>query len=131
MEPEIKTACVRAAAKLGMGLSLLAAVIGIRLVTATSSGVESGIRELERLESQIESESTVTASDTDAAEPVSDDSIGARLSTGVRNHFSGSEPGTRGGEKLVSCRLADGIHFMRADDCAMRGGQSTVVSRDR
>jgi len=56
MEPEMKTACLKAGAKLGIGLSLLVAVIGIRLVTTTPEGIESGIEELERLDAQIAAE---------------------------------------------------------------------------
>jgi hypothetical protein len=131
MEPEMKSACLKAAVKLGIGLSLLGAVIGIRLVTTTRDGVESGIKELERLDEQIASESISTNSGTREAEPAADDSIVSRLAAGVREHMPSSDSRSGDGDKLVSCRLGGSTHFMRADDCAIRGGESTVLSRER
>lgn len=131
MEPEMKSACSRAAAKLGIGLSLLAAVIGIRMLTTTPPGVESGIKKLERLDAQIASESTFANSETSDAEPSSGDSIVSRLSAGIQERMPSFDSRSRDGDKLVSCRLANGSHFMRADDCAMRGGESTIVTHDR
>jgi hypothetical protein len=131
MKPEIKRACSKAAAKLGIGLSLLAAVIGIRLVTATPEGIESGVEELERLEAQIASESNSTRSETPDADPASGDSIVSRLGAGMLEHMPDSDPGPRDGDKLVSCRLGASTHFMRAGDCSMRGGDSTVIKHER
>jgi len=126
----MKSVCLKALAKLGIGLSLLAAVIGIRLATMNPEGVESGIHELERLEAQIASESGSANSRSSGAEAVPDDSIVSRISAGVRKHMPGSDSGSRDGDKLVSCHLDGRTQFMRADDCAMRGGDSTVVSRE-
>lgn len=127
----MKSACSRAAAKLSIGLSLLVAVIGIRVLTATPPGIESDFKELERLDVQLASESTVATSKSHAADPSWDDSIGSRLSAGIRERIPGFESArSRDGDKLVSCRLDGANHFMRADDCAMRGGRSTIVSRD-
>jgi len=131
MEPEIKRACLKASAKLGIGLSLLAALIGIRLVTTTPEGIESGIEELERLEAQIEFESNETQFETPEVEPASGDSIVSRLGAGMLEGRSDSDPGSRDGDKLVSCRLGASTHFMRARDCSMRGGDSTVIDRER
>jgi len=131
MEPEMKTACLKAGAKLGIGLSLLAAVIGIRMVTTTAEGVESGIKDLERLDAQIASESASTNANAPDTAPVPDDSIVSQLGAGIRERLPGGDPRSRDGDKLVSCRLGDSTHFMRADDCAMRGGASMIVSRDR
>ena len=116
----MKLACTKAGAKLGVGLSLLAAVIGIRLVTATPDGVESGIEELERLDAQIASEAATRDSEIPDAEPAAADSIVSRLRPDSASR-------SQDGEKMVSCRLSGTTHFMRADDCAMRGGASTVV----
>lgn len=131
MELEIKRACLKAAAKLGIGLSLLAAVIGIRLVTATHEGIESGIEELERLEAQMASESNSTQSETPDVGPASVDSIVSRLGEGMLEHMPDSDPGPPDGDKLVSCRLGASTHFMRAGDCSMRGGDSTVIKHER
>ena len=68
MRPELKSACLKAAAKLGIGLSLLVALIGIRLVTTTPEGVESGIKKLERLDSQLASEAMAERSNPPDAE---------------------------------------------------------------
>lgn len=127
----MKSACLKAGAKLGAGLSLLAAVIGIRLVTTTPAGIEAGIEELERLDAQITSEAIARTSETLEAsekEPGPGDSIVSRLSAGMHDDRRNSASRSQEGAKLVSCRLSGSTHFMRADDCAMRGGESTVVS---
>jgi hypothetical protein len=131
MEPEMKTACVKAAAKLGIGLCLLTAVIGIRLVTISTDGVESGIRELKRLDAQIASEPASASAPVLDAEPPADDGIVSRLSAGIRERMPGSDSRSRDGDKLVSCYIGGRTQFMRADNCAMRGGKSTDVSLDR
>jgi hypothetical protein len=137
MEPEVKRAFFKAGAKLGIGLSLLAAVIGIRILTATAPGIESGIEELDRLGAQMAREATQASSDrieagTRSGEGDRDpDSLGSRMNAALRGHFPGSVAETHEGEKLVSCDLNGRMHFMRADDCASRGGRSTVFSDDR
>jgi hypothetical protein len=132
MEPEMKSACLKACAKLGIGLSLLVAVIGIRVVTTTPEGVESDIRELERLDAEIVSEAIAANPEASAAESAAvDDSIASRLSGGLHGLTSNSDSRSGDGDKLVSCRLDGRTHFMRADDCAMRGGRSTILSEDR
>ena len=123
----MKSACLKAGAKLGVGLSLLAAVIGIRLVTTRPAGIE----ELERLDAQITSEAIAKTSETlETSEkaPGPGDTIVSRLSAGIHDDRPSSASRSQEGAKLVSCRLSGSIHFMRADDCAMRGGESTVVS---
>jgi hypothetical protein len=132
MEPEMKSACLKAGAKLGIGLSLLAAVIGIRLVTTQPDGVESDIRELERLDAQLASEATAANPEAPAAKSTDvDDSIVSRFSRGIHDLKSNSDSRSRAGDKLVSCSLAGRTHFMRENDCAMRGGESTILSEDR
>ena len=101
------------------------------LVTVTPEGIESGIEELERLEAQIASESNSTQSETPDVEPASGDSIVSRLGPGMLEHMPDSDPGPRDGDKLVSCRLGASTHFMRAGDCSMRGGDSTVIKHER
>jgi len=125
----MKTACLKAGAKLGIGLSLLVAVIGIRLVTTTPEGIESGIEELERLDAQIAAEAAAANAEIPEAEPTSEDSIASRLTAVIAEGSSpGSDSRSQDADKMVSCRLAGSTHFMRADDCAMRGGESTVFS---
>ena len=137
MEPEIKTALVKAAAKLGIGLSLVVAVIGIRMISVSPEGVSASIEKLDDLEEEMAAEASHAISLEFADSPreiVPDDSIASRLNSGFRERFSGLDSDARDSqarERLVSCRLGSSTQFMRADDCAMRGGQSTDVSRKR
>ena len=130
MRPELKSACLKAAAKLGIGLSLLVALIGIRLVTTTPEGVESGIKKLERLDSQLASEAMAERSNPPDAESTVADSVGSILSGGMRDPTPNSDSRSGDGDTLVTCRVGCRTHIMRANDCATRGGQSTIVTRD-
>lgn len=134
MDDEIRQAIRKAGLKLGIGLSVLVAVIGIRVVTATPKGVESGIAELERLDQSMATDRVAESENVEPAVAVAsaeDPSIVSRLSTGIREGLPNSESGSHEGDKLVSCRMASGTQYMRADDCAMRGGRSTVfVGKD-
>ena len=128
MEPEMRSAYWKASAKLGIGLTLLAAIIGIRMVVATPEGVPAAIEKLDQLNAALAAESAERERSSAAG---ATDSIVSRLSAGMLEHLPGSSSPTRGGDQLVSCRLNDRTQFMRADDCAMRGGESTVLSRNR
>jgi len=126
MQSEIETAIKRAACKLGAGLLLLAALIGVRIVTATPAGIESEIAELERLES------ATAQSDQQASDPsVPDTAEGAEESGSLLSRLRpGGRPSSAGaaapdGERLVSCELGGGVQFMRGADCATRGGRAT------
>jgi len=133
MEPEIRRAVSKAGMKLGIGLTLLCGLIGLRIVTATSPGIESGIEELERLDAQWVTESTTPGSESSAMESDADaeNSLGSRMAATLRDHLPGSDPAPRGGYRLVSCDLNGRTHFTRAEDCAARGGRSTVFTDDR
>ena len=128
MEAELKSACLKASAKLAIGLSLLVAVIGIRLVTTTPEGIESEIQELERLDALIASEPNPDAPEAESG--AMEDSSGPVFGGGLRETKPNNDVRSGDGDKLVSCRLAGRTHFMRANDCAMRGGKSTTVSDD-
>jgi len=131
MEPELKKACVKAAAKLGIGLTLVVAIIGIRMVSVTPDGVPAAIEKLEALDKQIEAESASVGEAIAESGSASGNSIVSRLGAGVRDHLPGSKMKSEDGERLVSCRLAGRTQFMRADDCAVRGGESTDVAKKR
>ncbi len=131
MEAEMKSACIKAGAKAGIGLALVAAVIGIRIVTATPDGVASGIDALEKLDSEIAVEAKADESAASAGEASEEDSFVSRLGAGMREHLPASDSRSREGDRMVSCRLGGATQFMRADDCAMRGGESTIVAPDR
>ncbi len=125
----MKSACLKASAKLAIGLSLLVAIIGIRLVTTTPEGIESEIQELERLDAVIASEASSHAPEAESG--AMDDSSGSVFSGGLLETKPNNDVRSGDGDKLVSCRLAGRTHFMRANDCAMRGGESTILSDDR
>jgi hypothetical protein len=129
MEAEMKRACLKASTKLAIGLSLLVAVIGIRLVTTPPAGIESEIQELESLDALIASEANPDAPVAESG--ATDDAIGSVFSGALRQTKSNNDVRSGDGDKLVSCRLAGRTHFMRANDCAMRGGKSTILSDDR
>ena len=131
MTREMKNACLKAAAKFGIGLSVVLALIGIRLVTVTPQGLESGIRDLDRLDSKIAAELESKDSGATRAERGSADSIVSRLGAGLREQLPGSGSRSHDDGGLVSCRTGGSTQFMRADDCAMRGGESTVIPPDR
>ena len=52
MEAHLSKACWRAGAKLLVGFAVIGAVVGIRIVTATPTGIEAEIAELERFEAE-------------------------------------------------------------------------------
>ncbi len=131
MDSDLQRACVKAGVKLGIGMGLLAAVIGIRVITTTSDGVEAGVEALERLKDEIAAESASGDSGRERPSSKANDSIASRLSAGLRERLPGGDFGSRDGDKLVSCRFGATTRFMRADDCAMRGGESTVFEDDR
>lgn len=118
MEPEIRSACWKAAIKLVLGLSSLSVVIGIRIVTAEPLGVASGIADLERLDIKMAAEETAAAASAPDSGSAKGVSIGA---------WSGSDSRSRDRDVFVSCRLDGSVRFMRSDDCAMRGGESKIV----
>lgn len=132
MEEEIQRALIKAGAKLGIGLSLLAAVIGIRVITTAPAGVEGEIEELAAIEAELAAETaraeSARGSRADREEPEAEpaDSLVGRLSKTARTAAGGSgESDPDDAERLVSCQLPGGSQFMRAADCATRGGQST------
>lgn len=120
----MKSACLKAGAKLGIGLTLVAAVIGIRMISVTPDGVPAAIEKLEALDSELAAESAEKERAASAGD--SENSIVSRLGAGIG--FSDSEPDSRDGDRLVSCKLSGRNQFMRADDCAMRGGEPTYLS---
>ena len=127
MEPGLVNACRKAGLKSGGGLLFIAAIIGIRIVTATPDGVEAEIAKLEQVELEIAAEGASAApyTEPEAALPAEGDSLVSRLGASVRGHLSGSEEASPNADRLVSCSLAGRIHFMRGADCATRGGRST------
>lgn len=131
MEPELKTAYWKAGAKLGIGLTLVAAVVGIRMISVTPEGVPAAIEKLEQLDSEIAAEAAENERAATALVEDGDESLVSRLGAGMREHLQDSDSGSPDGERMVSCRSNGRTQFMRADDCAVRGGESTFLSDDR
>ncbi len=130
LDADLRRACSKAAIKAGIGLCVVAAVLGIRIVTADRDGVEGEIAELEAFEAQRASELEPTpangaagrapASDTLAAAPAAPPTAtaGAAAAPSKRRRSSAT-----GEERLVACDLGGGRQFTRAADCAARGGR--------
>jgi hypothetical protein len=138
MQPEIRKACRRAGLKFGTGLVVIGAVLGIRVVTVEPRGVEDGIAELETIETELESASAPSARTTErpastTGERAVGDAPGFRAATETEAGAlaSSPEPEPHAGDALVSCRLRGSSQFMRAADCAMRGGRATPLADDR
>jgi hypothetical protein len=132
MRPEMQRALVKAGLKLGVGLGLVAVAVGLRVATAPSDGVEAAVAELESLRVEIEAERGSADAGRTAEEggPGQEASLVARLGADVLGGRSASPKEDVVDERLVSCRLAARTHFMRADDCAMRGGRATVLREE-
>jgi len=138
MESEIKRACVKAGLKLGGGLSLVVALVGLRIVSADPGGVQAGVEQLERLGAELEAEAADSPIDRERTRdsasvpaPPVEKSIASRLTGGDSDHLSSSSR-SPDAEQLVSCRLEGGItQFMRRADCATRGGGSTEFKSTR
>ncbi len=133
MQSEMETAIKRAGLKLGGGLLLLAALIGVRIVTVTPRGIESEIAELEQLESSIADSDRLEnapASPTSAADAEASGSILSGLGLGERESSTASGStssgsSSRDAERLVSCEIGGSVQFTRGADCATRGGRAT------
>ena len=126
MEPELKRAMTRAGLKLGGGLALVAALVGIRVVTAEPASVAEGVAALERLEEELATETaeagTVGRSRATATSPGVGRGVHTREAPVPRR-----QPTSRSqdADRLVSCSLGGTVQFMRAADCLSRGGDST------
>ena len=131
MDSDLQAAVKKAGVKLGGGLLALTAILAIRVVTATPEGVESEIAELEAAAKEIAAEDAAGTQDHDSAvDSTAPDAEDASLVSRLREKAPGKRPATAGSgaedaDRLVSCNLGGGVQFMRAADCATRGGTST------
>lgn len=121
MEAYLSKAMRRAGLKLAVGLSVIGALVGIRIVTATPDGLEADLAELERFDAGLENPESVEASG--AAAPTGDGSgNGTEAGWFGQTESSDSAAGGPDPDRMVRCRLDAQLQFMRASDCATRGG---------
>lgn len=124
MDEDLKKAGRKAGIKLAGGILVIAAVIGIRVVTADPGGINGQIAELDAIESELARDADERG--VEAPRQASDDSFMARLVATVRENLPlASAKSGPDAERLVSCRLGSSTQFMRAADCLSRGGDST------
>lgn len=123
----------RAGGKLGGGLMLWGALIGLRLVTVDPDGIEGELAELEAFEAELsagaDARTPARGAETSVA-GAGDDERGllARVSATLLDGLSGEAPGPDP-NRLVRCELGGGVQFMRAANCQSRGGDLTDVDR--
>ena len=129
----MKKAIAKAGGKLGGGLLLLGALIGVRIVAADPDGIQGELEELEAFEAELSADAdahrSVLGAETSVA-GAGDDEHGllARVSATLRDGLSREAPGP-GPYRLVRCALDRGVQFMRAANCQSRGGDLTDVDR--
>jgi hypothetical protein len=121
---------MKAGLKMGIGLFVVAAVLGIRVVSVERLDDSSQIAGDGRVADTRPIDRVEIAKDEAARE--ADESSMRQVMTGMRERLPGSASAeARPGDRMVSCRLRGTTQFMTADDCAMRGGHSTIFESDR
>ncbi len=122
MEAYLSKALIRAGAKLGVGLAVVGAVIGVRIVTVRPAGLEGDLAELERLEASLAAGDMPGAMSAEASEAAAASGAGS-ASAEVPPPAAPSMADTNDLDRMVRCDLGGGALFMRAADCATRGGR--------
>ena len=120
MDAYLQTALRRAGFKLGAGLAVIGALVGVRLVTATPEGIEGELAELERFEAELAAqpqpdEEQASALEAEAAPGLLD---GLMDDGAASADASGADP-----DRMVRCLLDAGLQYMGAADCGTRGGR--------
>jgi hypothetical protein len=121
MEAYLSKALIRAGAKLGVGLAVVGAVIGVRIVTVKPAGLEGDLAELERLEVSLATGDMPGAESAGASDATANGSGSA--SAEEPPPAAPSLADTNDLDRMVRCDLGGGALFMRAADCATRGGR--------
>jgi len=124
MQAYLSKALWRAGTKLTLGMAVVGALVGIRIVTATPTGVEGEIAELERFEAEL------AAAAAGEVETTSDRALDAAPAPSALARDS--EPGPSEAatarsdgqdlDRMVRCLAGGSAQYMRAVDCATRGG---------
>jgi len=121
----LKKAFRKAGFKLGGGLALVVALIGVRVITADPDGLDDEIAELERLQEELAADAAERG--VEAPDGPSAGGLVARVSATLREHLPPSASSEPDPNRLVKCDLGSGIQFMRAADCQSRGGDVSDV----
>ncbi len=128
----MRQAWMHAGLKIGLGFLLVGAVLGVRIVTATPRGVEADIEALEAAAEAEAAPPTPAAAPSVAPAPRPEpEPVLSRLRAGLGAGPSEEEQRAREADRMVACRLNGGTQFMRAADCAMRGGSARIVESER
>lgn len=124
MDEDLRKATCKVGIKLAGGMLVIGAVLGIRVVTLDSGGINGEIAELEAVEEALVQDAEERG--VKAPERVQDDSLVARIGAAVRENLRLAKTNTGpDADRLVSCRLGSSTQFMRAADCLSRGGDPT------
>lgn len=129
MDEAIRKAALRAGVRLVGGLLIVGGFIAVRVVTADRTGIEAEIDELAAVE-QVLAEDAATRGARPVEASAGSTGLVARVGDRVRSALPGPSTSAED-ERLVACRLAGGVQFMRAADCLTRGGESSEVDLDR
>lgn len=124
MQAYLSKALWRAGTKLALGLAVVAALVGIRIVTATPTGVEGEIAELERFEAAL------AAADAGGGAEAGDRALDGASASSATARDSEPDPSAAGNapgdgqdlDRMVRCLSGGSAQYMRAVDCATRGG---------
>ena len=127
----MKKAMTKSGWKLGGGLLIVCALIGVRIVTADPDGIGDDIEALEDLEAELVEDAKERGTKRPEAAAADDDGLVARMSATVRDSLSTDTDRGPDPNRLVRCDLGGGTQFMRAADCQTRGGDLTDVDRSR
>lgn len=121
MEADLSKALWRAGMKLGVGLAVVGALVGIRIVTATPTGIDGDIAQLEQLEAELAAGGAGgagTSADSESGESAAGSDSGARAAATLQ-----PSPDARDLDRMVRCLGGGAVKYMRAADCATRGGE--------
>lgn len=130
MDDAIRKAALRAGVKLVGGLLIVGGFVAVRMVTADHTGIEAEIDELAAVEQALAADAAARGVEPVEASDDAESGLVARMGDRVRSALPGPSTSAED-ERLVACRLAGGVQFMRAADCLTRGGDSSDIDLER
>jgi hypothetical protein len=124
MQAYLSKALWRAGTKLALSLAVVAALVGIRIVTATPTGVDGEIAELERFEAELATADagTVATAGDRAGNASTASSAPERDSEPDAPDAGTARADAQDLDRMVRCLAGGSAQYMRAADCATRGG---------